>query len=167
MPEREVRVIRSPRRAKTVQARDLGYRVEVRVPAGLAPSEEESLVSGVLEKLKKKTSAGRISDEELLDRAWALNERLLGGRARIGSVRWVGNQRRRWGSCSQATGDIRITDRLKDVPGYVLDAVLVHELVHTFVPGGHTEEFRRFAELAPRAERARGYLEALQRYGPG
>ena len=34
----------------------------------------------MLEKLKKKTSAGRISDEELLDRAWALNERLLGGR---------------------------------------------------------------------------------------
>ena len=89
---------------------------------------------------------------------------MLDGRARIGSVRWVSNQNTRWGSCTVATGDIRISDRLRDVPAYVLDAVLVHELTHTFIPN-HSKEFYAWADRVPKAERARGYLEAYQRHG--
>jgi len=93
-----------------------------------------------------------------------LNASVLDGRARLGSIRWVSNQHTRWGSCTTATGDIRITDRLKNVPGYVLDAVIVHELTHTFIPG-HGSDFWDWADRAPKAERAKGYLEALQRLG--
>ncbi|MDU3176210.1 MAG: YgjP-like metallopeptidase domain-containing protein, partial [Corynebacterium striatum] len=70
----------------------------------------------------------------------------------------------RWGSCTTSTGDIRITDRLKDVPEYVLDSVVIHELTHTFIPG-HGPEFWQWADRAPKAERAKGYLEAYQRFG--
>ena len=76
----------------------------------------------------------------------------------------MSNQNTRWGSCTTGTGDIRISDRLAQVPDYVLDAVIVHELVHTFIPG-HSGEFWRWADRAPRAERAKGYLEAYQRFG--
>ena len=97
-------------------------------------------------------------------RADSLNKHVLDGQARLGSIRWVSNQRSRWGSCTVSTGDIRISDRLKQVPDYVLDAVIVHELTHTFIPN-HSAKFYEWADKVPYAERARGYLEAYQRFG--
>ncbi|WP_290342750.1 M48 metallopeptidase family protein [Corynebacterium auris] len=159
-----VRVIRSPRRRRTVQARWVDGVVEVRIPAAMSAREEEEAVEQMLSKLRRSQSASPLSDADLARRAETLNQNVLEGRARVGSIRWVGNQNHRWGSCTTATGDIRISDRLRDVPEYVLDAVIVHELTHTFI-AGHSEQFWRWADRAPRAERAKGYLEALQRYG--
>lgn len=160
----EIEVIRSPRRTRTVQARFVDGRVVVRVPARMTAAEEQAAVASIVTKLQKKSASTRISDESLEERARVLNASVLDGRARLGSIRWVSNQHTRWGSCTTATGDIRITDRLKNVPGYVLDAVIVHELTHTFIPG-HGSDFWDWADRAPKAERAKGYLEALQRLG--
>ncbi|AIG63806.1 metal-dependent hydrolase [Corynebacterium atypicum] len=162
--EPEIRVIRSARRRRTIQARRVGGVIEVRIPDALSPAEEAEAVAGIVAKVRSQEVAAPISDAALLARARRLNASVLESRARVQSVRWVSNQTTRWGSCTQATGAIRISDRLREVPDYVLDAVLVHELVHTFVPGGHTAEFWSWAERAPRAERARGYLEAYGRY---
>lgn len=160
----EIEVIRSPRRTRTVQARFVDGRVVVRIPARMTAAEEQAAVASIVTKLQKKSASTRISDESLEERARVLNASVLNGRARLGSIRWVSNQHTRWGSCTTATGDIRITDRLKNVPGYVLDAVIVHELTHTFIPG-HGSDFWDWADRAPKAERAKGYLEALQRLG--
>ena len=160
----EIEVIRSPRRTRTVQARFVDGRVVVRIPARMTAAEEQAAVASIVTKLQKKSASTRISDESLEERARVLNASVLDGRARLGSIRWVSNQHARWGSCTTATGDIRITDRLKNVPGYVLDAVIVHELTHTFIPG-HGPDFWDWADRAPKAERAKGYLEALQRLG--
>ncbi len=159
-----VEVIRSARRTRTVQARLVGDTVEVRIPARMSAAEEEKAVADILAKLRRKSVASATSDDELQDRAEVLNARYLEGRARVGSIRWVSNQNTRWGSCTPSTGAIRITDRLQKVPDYVLDAVILHELVHTFIPG-HGREFWEWADRAPRAERAKGYLEAYQRFG--
>jgi hypothetical protein len=45
----------------------------------------------------------------------------------------------------------------------VLDSVLVHELTHTFIHDGHSADFWSWADKAPRAERAKGFLEAWGR----
>lgn len=157
-------VIRSNRRRKTVQARVVGGVAEIRIPAAMSAAEERAVVAEMLGKLQRGRRGGAPTDAELLERASALNATYLDGRAVIGSIRWVGNQNTRWGSCTSATGAIRISDRLKAVPDYVLDAVIVHELTHTFVPG-HGAEFWRWADRVPHAERAKGYLEAYQRFG--
>lgn len=158
------RVIRSARRAKTVQARVVDGVAEIRIPAAMSAADERRVVGEMLAKLQNRTSRAQRSDGDLAARAAALNEQLLEGRAVARSVKWVGNMRTRWGSCTTSTGDIRISDRLREVPGYVLDAVLVHELVHTFIPS-HSREFWPWAGRAPQAERAKGYLEAYQRWG--
>ncbi|MDK6260900.1 M48 family metallopeptidase [Corynebacterium frankenforstense] len=165
--EPEVRVIRSARRRRTVQARWRDGVVEVRVPAAMTPAEEAEAVEGIVAKLRRRSGAAPLSDAALLARADRLNEVHLEGRARYSSVRWVGNQNTRWGSCTQSTGAVRVSDRLQQVPDYVLDAVLIHELAHTFVPGGHTAQFHEWADRTPHLERARGFLEAYQRFGPG
>lgn len=87
----------------------------VRIPASMTAAEEEEAVAGILTKLEKKTSSQDVSEEDLLRRARRLNQRVLGGRATIGSIRWVSNQNTRWGSCTTDTGDIRLSDRLRHV----------------------------------------------------
>lgn len=160
----EIEVIRSPRRHRTVQARVVGEKVVVRIPARMTAAEEEKAVADIVARLRRKTRSTRTSDEQLLARAAQLSRELLEARATVGSIRWVSNQNTRWGSCTTSTGDIRITDRLQHVPDYVLDAVILHELVHTFIPG-HGPDFWEWADRAPQAERAKGYLEAYQRFG--
>lgn len=159
-----VRVIRSARRKRTVQARMTGGVLEVRIPAWMSQREEEQAVADMVQRVQKKHSSTRRSDEDLVHRAHELNKSVLENRAKVGSIRWVSNQNSRWGSCTISSGDIRISDRLRDVPSYVLDAVLVHELTHTFIPG-HGPEFWEWADRVPKAERAKGYLEAYQRHG--
>lgn len=159
----QIEVIRSARRTRTVSAKLIDNRIQVRIPANLSDAEEHQLIEDVVTKLKRKTTSTQLSDEDLFTRAQELNHKVLEGHARLGSIRWVTNQNKRWGSCSTAAGDIRISHRLKGVPDYVLDAVIVHELVHTFVHDGHSATFWSWADRAPKAERAKGFLEAWGR----
>lgn len=166
MPGTEIpfTVIRSAKRTRTVQARIVDGVAQIRIPARMTKTQERDAVETMLAKLAKKSSNAPRIDADLLERAQVLNATVLEGRADVRSIRWVSNQATRWGSCTTGTGDIRISDRLTCVPDYVLDAVIVHELTHTFIPG-HTAEFWEWADRAPKAERAKGYLEAYQRFG--
>ena len=160
----EVEVIRSPRRRSTISGRLEGDTLVVRIPATLTAEEERQAVDQLVKKAMRKHETPARSDADLVKRAQHLNGMYLDNRATVGSIRWVNNQTTRWGSCTPNTAEIRISSRLKHVPGYVLDAVLIHELVHTFI-ANHSQEFYAWADKAPRAERARGYLEAYQRWG--
>lgn len=133
---------------------------EVRVPARMPEKQAQELARELLEKVQAK--AAPVVDLE--ETARRLNRTVLDGKAEWTSISWVTNQNSRWGSCTPARGTIRISHRLQKVPQYVLDAVVVHELVHTFVPN-HGPEFYRWAQKVPHAERAHGYLEAYGRWG--
>ena len=74
-------------------------------------------------------------------------------------MRWVGNQRSRWGSCSPGDRSIRLSARLQGMPTWVVDYVLVHELAHLAVPD-HSPAFWRLVDRYPLSERARGFLIA-------
>lgn len=160
-----IEVIRSTRRRRTAQGSFKGERIVVRVPAGLRSEQEAAHIRSLAERMQRKRRCSAPSDADLQERAEQLNRQFLEGRARAQSVRWVSNQQHRWGSCSQGTGEIRISERLRHVPDYVLNAVLVHELAHTFILDGHSPEFTAWARRAPQWERAEGYLEAYQRWG--
>jgi len=155
-----VEVRRSARRRRTVSAYRDGDRTVVLIPARMSVAEERRWVAAMLERLAKQDSKLRPGDQELLARAKALSRRHLPGAPIPASVRWVGNQGSRWGSCTPVDRTIRLSNRLKGMPGWVLDYVLVHELVHLRVPG-HGADFWAEVERYPRTERARGYLEGV------
>ena len=86
-----------------------------------------------------------------------LSDRYLGGLAMPESVRWVDNQRSRWGSCTPGDRTIRLSSRLQGMPAWVIDYVLIHELAHLLEPG-HDAKFWAWVDRYPQAERAKGYL---------
>jgi predicted metal-dependent hydrolase len=155
-----VDVRRSARRRRTVSAYRDGDRTVVLIPARMSRAEERRWVKLMLERLARQDARLRPSDDDLLARAVELSRRYLGGQARPASVRWVGNQGSRWGSCTPADRTIRLSTRLQGMPTWVVDYVLVHELAHLLVPG-HGDEFWAEVERFPRTERARGYLEGV------
>ena len=132
----------------------------VLIPARMSLAEERRWVTAMLERLARQDRKLRPGDSALLERAVALSRRYLEGAPVPANVRWAGNQGSRWGSCTPADRTIRLSDRLQGMPGWVLDYVIVHELVHLRVPGHGADFWAEVARYA-RTERARGYLEGV------
>ena len=71
--------------------------------------------------------------------------------------------RKRMGSCTTkgpTEGDIRISDRIKGWPQWVIEYVVAHELAHRKHPN-HSKEFWTYLARHPKAERARGFIMGI------
>jgi predicted metal-dependent hydrolase len=164
-PSAPVEVRRSRRRRRTVAAyRHDDGQIVVLIPARLTKAEEREWVAMMVARIEKQERRRKPSDEGLEKRAAQLSERYLEGLARPDSVRWVGNQEHRWGSCTPSTGTIRLSHRLQGMPSWVIDYVLVHELAH-LLERKHTKAFWKMVDRYPKAERAKGYLEGVAQGG--
>ncbi|WP_211239548.1 M48 family metallopeptidase [Jiangella gansuensis] len=158
MEASDVEIRRSLRRRRTVTAFRENGRVVVCLPSRLSKAEERRWVQVMLDRLAAQERRRRPSDDELLSRARELSRRYLDGRATPSSVRWSSAQRARWGSCTPSDGSIRLSDRLRGLPTWVTDYVLVHELAHLLV-SDHGPAFWDLVGRYPRTERARGFLD--------
>jgi predicted metal-dependent hydrolase len=156
-PAPRVEVRRSRRRKRTVSAFRNGDSVVVLIPASLSRSAEQRWVDTMLDRLERQEQRRSPGDEQLMTRTAELSARYLDRRARPASVRWVDNQATRWGSCTPADGSVRLSTRLRGMPVWVLDYVLLHELAHLLEPG-HTAAFWALVNRYPKSERARGFL---------
>lgn len=160
----QVEVRRSRRRTRTVTAFRERDTIVVVIPQRMSRTEERSFVESMVAKVlarEARTAAPR-GDAALRQRAADLATRYLtpatGTPPQPSDVRWVTNQQRRWGSCTPATGVIRLSHRLQAMPAWVVDYVLVHELAHLVEPT-HSAAFWRLVAGYPEAERAKGFLE--------
>jgi predicted metal-dependent hydrolase len=163
-----VEVRRSARRRRTVTAYREQGRTVVLIPAAFSAAEERRWVDQMVAKLQTREDRRRrnlASDDDLMRRAHELSTEHLDGRAVPAGVRWVDNQNRRWGSCTPADRTIRLSSRLRGMPQFVVDYVLVHELAHLLEPS-HDERFWSLVHAYPSAERALGFLEGVE-FGRG
>jgi len=164
MPRKPVvEVRRSQRRRRTVSAYREGERVVVLIPAEFSRAEEREWVDRMIERLDARDRRVRRTDTDLAARAANLVSRFLPDHpeaAEPASVRWVHNQNGRWGSCTPEDRTIRISHRVQEMPDWVIDYVLFHELVHLVVPH-HGARFWALVARYPKTERARGYLEGV------
>ncbi|MGN7249578.1 M48 metallopeptidase family protein [Arthrobacter sp. SAFR-014] len=162
-----VEIRRSARRRRTVAAFWENGTAVVAIPAHFTRAQEADWVHRMLEKLrtqgeKRSSGAGRrpSSDAALAAHAAQLSARYLGGRSAPTSVRWVSNQNSRWGSATPSDGSIRLSDKLRPMPQWVIDYVLLHELAHLLV-AGHNAAFWKLLEAYPETERAKAFLEGV------
>lgn len=162
-----VEVRSSTRRTKTMSARWGGEgKLIILAPARVTTTTIKSFAEQIIAKRRVAIPTDTRSGDDLLtQRAEELNRRFLEGRGTFRRISWSSAQTR-WGSCTAETGTILISRRLAHVPEYVLDSVIVHELVHTFTTDGHGPEFQAWLRRYPQLQRAEGYLEAYQQFGP-
>jgi predicted metal-dependent hydrolase len=161
-------VRRSARRRRTVAAFWENGTAVVAIPAHFSKAQEREWVHRMLEKLRlqgvrRSRGTGRrrpVTDAALAAHAADLSKEYLGGRSVPSSVRWVSNQNSRWGSATPADGTIRLSDKLRTMPQWVIDYVLLHELAHLLV-AGHNAAFWRLLEAYPETERAKAFLEGV------
>lgn len=156
-----VEVRRSDRRRRTVSAfREAGQTVIV-VPARMSNADARRHAIELTARLQRKQAGPVSSDGKLANRAGYLRGRFLPpGAPAPSSVRWSSAQQHRWGSCSSAEGSIRISDRMRPMPGYVLDYVLLHELAHLLV-SDHGPSFESLLAPYPELGRARAFLDGV------
>ena len=164
-PKIEIVVKRSGRRKRTIswriENRQAGVLVEMQVPAALTRAQEtewrERVAQQVRDRLKRQDKK---RDGDLFERAQGLNGRHFGGDLPLRTASWSDRQERRWGSCSPDVGAIRLSSRLRPLPDWVVDYVLVHELAHLAEPN-HSAAFWKLVARYPLTERARGFLAGV------
>jgi predicted metal-dependent hydrolase len=156
----KVEVVRSPRRRKTIEATKEGNKVVVRLPATLTRSEAKRWVKEMVSRIEQAEQVNRLNEKhELTKRARELHERYFHSRPALKSIRYVANQKDRYGSCTPEDGSIRLSHVVAEYPDWVRDYVIVHELAHLRAPD-HSSYFWQLVRRYPHAERARGYLIA-------
>jgi hypothetical protein len=131
--------------------------LRVLIPATMTAADEARWVAEMLRRVERRSTGGAIDLERRaaqLARRYRLDQ--------PNTIVWSGNQEWRWGSCTPASGSVRISSRLAQEPGWVLDYVIVHELAHLSAPG-HDRAFWSVVNRYPLAERARGFLIARGR----
>jgi hypothetical protein len=156
-PEVEVRI--STRRRKSAGAFWSEGKVVVVLPSAMPRAARPEMVEDLVRRVLHYRPHVAASDRDLAVRAAELADRYLDG-VRPQSIRWVTNQGSQWGSCTFGSAAIRISDRLRVVPGWVLDAVLVHELAHLIEPN-HSRRFRALANRYSRTGEADIFLEGF------
>ena len=159
--EGEIVVIRSSRRKKNISAYRQGGRIVVSIPARMSKADERAMVPEMVAKIRAQEAVATMSEESLQIRAGQLlTEFAPEILQRPASVNWRA-MRERWGSCTGIDRSIRISDRLKGAPDYVLDYVLFHEAIHLEF-FDHGEQFKQLLARFPLEAQAEAYLQGYE-----
>jgi predicted metal-dependent hydrolase len=160
-----VRVRRDRRLKKSARLERDGSEYILRVPYRLPRREVNRLLADIPAQLaQSQERAANRTDDDLQARAEYINEKYFQGAVEWAAIRWVGNMRTRLGSCTSGgstDGHIRISERIKGWPEWVIDYVIAHELAHR-VHANHSRAFWDYLTGAyPLTERARGFIQGV------
>ena len=130
-------------------------------------AQQEQWIERQRQRIEEQRAVTTVVPEALQREAWArarreLPPRLLSLAADLGlSVAKVSvrNQKWRWGSCSRS-GHICLNWRLVDMPDWVRDYVMVHELMHLRRMDHSRRFWKLVASACPDYQRARAWLRA-------
>ena len=157
----EVRVVKSSRRRKSISAYREHGAIVIQVPARLSNSKIREVIPEMVEKILSREAREKMSDRALEERALFLLARYLPEfQVCPASVTWR-PMNERWGSCTTVDRTIRISDRLNGAPEYVVDYLLVHELIHLEI-ADHGPKFESLLARFERGELANSYLEGYE-----
>ena len=133
----------------------------VNAPAGMPQEQLQKIIDRFKKRFEKRKLVQELNKtpEILKEEANRLNNQYFSGRLEISSIEYSPNQDRIFGSCNHRIKTIRISYRLKEMPDWVRNYVIVHELAHLVEPN-HSESFWNIVNRYPLSERARGYLIA-------
>lgn len=156
----DIKINRSRRRRKTASARLIGNVMHVYVPENISAQRLEEVIGSFRKKLSLNILRDKLNREKSLDEtAKIINNKYFGGKLYAASIEYVINQDYKYGCCDFITKKIRVSHRIAQMPDWVRDYVIVHEMAHLIEPN-HSKAFWDIVSRYKLAERARGYLMA-------
>ena len=155
----ELRVVR--KRVKNINARLRGNTLLVSAPHRVPAGELEETILQLARRLVRRSRANVVNSDGSAERIARKVAARFSDPPEVAEVRFVTNQTARWGSYSARTGIVRLNAALRQMPPWVLEAVVAHELAHSF----HLDHSPAFWELVrsvcPMTDRARAFLEGV------
>jgi predicted metal-dependent hydrolase len=145
--------------------REANGSILLRIPYRFPKRQIPELLEQITQRLDKRIKqAQRRTDADLQQRAEFVNKTYFGGQIEWEAIRWVGNMNHRLGSCTNGgstDGHIRISEKIKDWPQWVIDYVISHELVHR-LHSNHSKDFwAMLTKGYPKTEQARGFIQGI------
>jgi hypothetical protein len=141
-----------------------GNTIRLRIPRGTTNTDVQRLIDGIVPRVtRQRKRSARRSDLNLMQRAKEINDAYFDGELAWNSIRWVSNMRNRLGSCTTGgatDGDIRISQRIRDWPPYVVDYIIAHEICHRKHPD-HSAAFWDYLARYPHMQKALGFIEGI------
>lgn len=160
MKQANVKIIRSAKRKRTIQAKVVNGKIWIYLPNGMTKAEEQKWIEQMSKKFDKRKRRQKLNSNGMLQkRGRQLNKQYFNDALDFG-IRYVTNQTSKFGSCNPRTKMIRVSDRIADMPRWVQDYVIIHELTHLIHPD-HSKKFWEKVDRYKYAERAKGYLIAV------
>lgn len=155
----ELRVVR--KRVKNVNARLVGSTLRVSAPYRVSSKELAELIPRLGRRLLRRARAVEVnSGEGAVELARKVAARFADP-PEITDVRFSTTQQARWGSYSTRTGVVRLNAALRQMPPWVLEAVLAHELAHAVHPDHSQAFWGLLRRVCPNTDRARAFLEGV------
>jgi predicted metal-dependent hydrolase len=155
----ELKVMR--KRVKNINARLHGRTLSVSAPHRVTVRELDETIVELARKLVRRSRADAVNADggaEAIARKVAAR---FADPPEVAEVRFVTNQTAQWGSYSCQTGIIRLNAALRQMPPWVLEAVVAHELAHTFHLDHSPEFWELVRSVCPKTDRARSFLEGV------
>jgi predicted metal-dependent hydrolase len=154
-----LRVVRKP--VKNVNARLVGGELRVSAPPQVPAAELDAIVERLARRLLRRVRAAEINRDGA---ALELARRVAASfdpPPTVADVRFATTQTARWGSYSTRTGIVRLHAALREMPEWVLAAVLAHELAHAVHPDHSPAFWRLLRGVCPDTDRADAFLAGV------
>lgn len=156
----EIKIIRSDKRRRTISARLVENTMLVHAPGNISDAELKKIVEKLKMRLHNKKIRNELNKTQgLTIAADRLNKEYFNNKLEIISITYSANQSTIFGSCNYKTKEIRISHQLVQMPYWVRDYVIVHEMAHLIEPN-HSKVFWDIVYRYRLTERAKGYLMA-------
>jgi len=155
----DLRVTR--KKVKNINVRLVGNELRVSAPGWVTNHELDEAITTLARRMIRRERARKINcSDDALELARRVAQRFP-GRPEITAARFSTQQHSRWGSYSTRTGMIRLNAALRQMPSWVLEAVVAHELAHIDHPDHSPAFWALLRKVCPQTDRARAFLEGV------
>lgn len=153
------------KRVKNINARLREGTLAVSAPLGTPQATLDQVIPELARKLLRRARAHQINaEDDALALARRVAERFPKTPA-VEQVRFVTTQETLWGSYSPGTRSIRLNAALREMPRWVLEAVVAHELAHVFHHNHGPGFWKLLRSVDPDVDRADAFLAGVSWLG--
>lgn len=158
----DIKVKRSLKRRKTIGAELINNIMYVHAPYNVPDEKLNEIINSFKQKFVRSMLKKKLNEEKpLKEIAEILCKKYFGNQLNLSSIsiEYVTNQNHKFGCCNYHNRAIRISHQIAQMPYWVRDYVIIHELAHLIVPN-HSKLFWDAVSKYKLSERAKGYLIA-------